>query len=248
MITVNNLHKSFGEVAAVKGVSFRALDGQITGLLGPNGAGKSTTLRMVYTATAPDEGSILIDEMDGVARPLDARRRLGVLPDSPGLYRKLTARQNIEYFARLHGLGRESVAARCEALIKDLGILDIADRLTEGFSQGQRIKTAIARALIHDPHNVVLDEPTNGMDVMSIRVLRSFLCQLREQGRCVIFSSHVMQEVERLCDQIVVISGGQSVAQCGPQSLKAATGRDDLEDAFIDTVERNHQALDGVPT
>ena len=233
MIEVKDLHKAFGEVSAVDGVTFTARDGQITGLLGPNGAGKTTTLRMLYTLMAPDRGQVLVDGIDAAADPLSVRRRLGVLPDARGLYKRLTARENVDYFARLQGLSEDELRTRREALIAALDMADIADRRTEGFSQGQRVKTAIARALIHDPRNVILDEPTNGLDVMATRALREFMHQLRAEGRCVLFSSHIMQEVGALCDRIVVIARGRVVADATPDELRRQTGESNLEEAFV---------------
>ncbi|WP_133000103.1 ATP-binding cassette domain-containing protein [Luteimonas arsenica] len=237
MIEVNDLHKSFkakaGPVHAVRGVGFTARDGEITGLLGPNGAGKTTTLRMLYTLMSPDRGSVRVDGMD-VARDATAvRRSLGVLPDARGVYKRLTARENIAYFGRLHGLDESTIAARVDELSRTLGMEDFLDRQTEGFSQGQRTKTAIARALVHAPRNVILDEPTNGLDVMTTRGLRGFLQQLRAQGHCVIFSSHIMQEVAALCDRIVIIAGGEVRAHGTPDELRAQSGEDNLEDAFV---------------
>ena len=233
MIEVRDLHKAFGAVKAVDGVGFAARDGQITGLLGPNGAGKTTTLRMLYTLMKPDRGQILVDGIDAAADPLAVRRQLGVLPDARGLYKRLTARENIDYFARLHGLPEDELAPRREALVQALEMQEFADRRTEGFSQGQRVKTAIARALIHDPRNVILDEPTNGLDVMATRALRQFMLKLKGEGRCVLFSSHIMQEVAALCDRIVVIAHGRVVADESPQALREQTGESNLEDAFV---------------
>ncbi|HUA79549.1 MAG TPA: ATP-binding cassette domain-containing protein [Dyella sp.] len=233
MIEVKDLRKYFGDVKAVDGVSFTARDGEITGLLGPNGAGKTTTLRMLYTLMQPDNGQVLVDGID-VARDAQAvRRQLGVLPDARGLYKRLTARENIDYFAHLQGMSDTLLRTRREHLIKALDMGDIADRRTEGFSQGQRVKTAIARALVHDPRNVILDEPTNGLDVMATRGLRQFMRHLKEEGRCVLFSSHIMQEVAALCDRIVVIAHGRVVADETPDALRAQTGEANLEDAFV---------------
>jgi len=233
MIEVKDLRKHFGAVKAVDGVSFKARDGEITGLLGPNGAGKTTTLRMLYTLMTPDQGQVLVDGID-VARDAKAvRRQLGVLPDARGLYKRLTARENIEYFARLQGMDEALIRTRRDKLIETLDMVDIADRRAEGFSQGQRVKTAIARALIHDPKNVILDEPTNGLDVMATRSLRQFMHRLKEEGRCVLFSSHIMQEVAALCDRIVVIAHGRVVADETPDALRAQTGEPNLEDAFV---------------
>ena len=236
MIEVRDLHKAFGKVKAVDGVSFRAADGQITGLLGPNGAGKTTSLRMLYTLMKPDSGQVLVDGIDANLDPQAVRRRLGVLPDSRGLYKRLTSRENIRYFGRLHGLDDALIAQRIEALATALEMGDIIDRRTEGFSQGQRVKTAIARALVHEPRNVILDEPTNGLDVMATRAMRRFLHQLRDEGRCVLFSSHIMQEVAALCDRIVIIARGQVVAEGTPDELREQTGESNLEDAFVKAI------------
>ncbi|AVP99717.1 ABC transporter [Ahniella affigens] len=233
MIQVSDLHKAFGSVKAVNGVSFRAEDGQITGLLGPNGAGKTTTLRMLYTLMKPDTGQVLVDQLDAQTETVAVRRKLGVLPDSRGLYKRLTARENIRYFAELQDVPDAEARPREQQLIEALGMDDIADRRTEGFSQGQRVKTAIARALIHNPRNVILDEPTNGLDVMSTRAMRKFLHQLKAEGRCVLFSSHIMQEVALLCDRIIIIAKGHVVAQGTPDELRAQTDESNLEDAFV---------------
>lgn len=240
MIEVQDLRKTFktkaGLVKAVDGVSFTARDGQITGLLGPNGAGKTTSLRMLYTLMKPDSGQVLVDGIDANLDPQAVRRRLGVLPDSRGLYKRLTSRENIRYFGRLHGLDDALIDQRTQALATALEMGDIIDRRTEGFSQGQRVKTAIARALVHDPRNVILDEPTNGLDVMATRAMRRFLHQLRDEGRCVLFSSHIMQEVAALCDRIVIIARGQVVAEGTPDELREQTGEANLEDAFVKAI------------
>ena len=240
MIIANDLHKSFktktGKVTAVDGVSFTARDGQITGLLGPNGAGKTTTMRMLYTLMTPDRGTVTVDGIDAARDPVAVRRALGVLPDARGVYKRLTARENIAYFGELHGLSSKQIAERTKALSDALDMGDILDRQTEGFSQGQRTKTAIARALVHDPRNVILDEPTNGLDVMTTRAMRGFLRQLREEGRCVIFSSHIMQEVAALCDRIVIIARGRVVAEGTADELRAQTGEANLEDAFVKAI------------
>ena len=240
MIQVDNLHKTFkaksGPVHAVRGVSFQAHDGEITGLLGPNGAGKTTTLRMLYTLMAPDQGQVRVDGIDIQVDATAVRQRLGVLPDARGVYKRLTARENIAYFGRLHGLDDARIAERTARMAETLGMQDFLDRRTEGFSQGQRTKTAIARALVHDPRNVILDEPTNGLDVMTTRGLREFLKQLRGEGRCVIFSSHIMQEVAALCDRIVVIAEGEVRAVGTPDELRARAGADNLEDAFVQLI------------
>jgi len=233
MIEVRDLHKAFGKVIAVGGATFSARDGEITGLLGPNGAGKTTTLRCLYTLMQPDRGQVLVDGIDAAADPVAVRRRLGVLPDARGLYKRLTARENIAYFGRLHGLEEATIRTRSDAAIAALGMADFADRRTEGFSQGQRVKTAIARALIHNPNNVILDEPTNGLDVMATRAMREFLKRLKNEGRCVLFSSHIMQEVAALCDRIIVIAKGKVVADASPDALRVQTDEANLEDAFV---------------
>ena len=240
MIIAEHLRKTFPgrgksreRVIAVDDVGFEARDGEITGLLGPNGAGKTTTLRMLYTLMRPESGRVLVDGRDVATDAEAARRALGVLPDARGVYKRLTARENIRYFGELHGMSREAIDARTAVLARALQMDDFLDRQTEGFSQGQRTKTAIARALVHDPGNVILDEPTNGLDVMTTRGLREFLRQLRGEGRCVIFSSHIMQEVAALCDRIVVIAHGRVVAQGSADALRAQTGYDNLEDAFV---------------
>jgi sodium transport system ATP-binding protein len=233
MLEARNLTKSFGNVSAVRGVSFSARDGQITGLLGPNGAGKSTTLRMFYTVLRADSGDAFIDGVSVTADPLAARRAIGVLSHGAGVYNHLTARENIVYFGELHGLSRADRDARAAELIETLDMQAFADRQAKGFSQGQRLKTALARALVHKPRNVLLDEPTNGLDVMAVRNLRKLLGTLRDAGHCVLFSSHVMQEVEQLCDDVVVIAGGQVVAAGAIADIRARAGNSQLEDAFV---------------
>jgi sodium transport system ATP-binding protein len=233
MIRIENLHKRFGEVRAVDGVSFTAADGAVTALLGPNGAGKTTTLRMLYTLMRPDEGRILVDDVDAEQDPEGARLRLGVLPDLSGLYPRLTAREHIEYFGELQGITGADLRRRTEHLLKLLDMTAIADRRAAGFSHGERTKTALARAIVHDPKNVLLDEPTNGLDVMSTRAVRDIIRRLKNEGHAVLFSSHVMQEVSALCDTIVVIARGKIVASGTPDDLRAQTGQQNLEDAFV---------------
>jgi sodium transport system ATP-binding protein len=233
VIRLDGVAKSFGEVRALAGISFEVPDGQITGLLGPNGAGKTTALRIVYGVLRADAGHARVDGIDMDTGRLEAQRLLGVFPHAQGLYARLTAREHILYFGRMHGLSGAGLARRANELISALGMEDIADRRTEGFSQGQRVKVALARALVHDPRNVVLDEPTNGLDVAATRQVRTLLRQLREQGRCILFSSHVMQEVSALCDRVVVIARGLVVAEGTPDDLRRQTGRESLEDAFV---------------
>jgi sodium transport system ATP-binding protein len=233
MIEAHKLRKQFGAVAALRDVSLRAPDGQITGLLGPNGAGKSTTLRILYTVLKPNSGDALIDGISAIRSPLEARKQIGVLSHGAGIYPNLTARENILYFGALHGMPRAEREARAADLIKLLEMEEFADRIAKGFSQGQKIKAALARAIIHRPRNVLLDEPTNGLDVMAVRTLRRLLKRLRDEGHCLLFSSHVMQEVAALCDEVIVIAHGTVVASGAPEAIRAQTGENTLEDAFV---------------
>ncbi|MEM6639910.1 MAG: ATP-binding cassette domain-containing protein [Pseudomonadota bacterium] len=236
MIEARGLAKSFGDVQAVHDVTFTAADGQITGLLGPNGAGKSTTLRMLYTVLAPDRGTALVDGIDVTSSPAEGRSRLGVFAHNPGVYPNLTTRENVRYFGRLCGMDEARIDERIDELAGFLEMGDILDRRTKGFSQGQRTKVALARCLVHAPDNIILDEPTNGLDVMSTRNLRGIIEQLRDAGKCVVFSSHIMQEVAALCDRIVIVNGGRVVAAGTPNDIRAQTGTDDLEESFVRTI------------
>jgi sodium transport system ATP-binding protein len=233
VIEASHLSKRFGAVEAAKDVSFVARDGEITGILGANGAGKSTCLRMVYGVLTPDSGDVRIDGSDIRGETSKARAHLGVLPHAAGLYGNLTARENIHYFGSLHRIDREGLRSRTAKLAGILDMESFLDRRAKGFSQGQRIKVALARALIHDPGNVVLDEPTNGLDVMAIRNLRALLQELKREGRCVLFSSHVMQEVGALCDRVVIIGHGRVLADATVQSLREGNGAGSLEEAFL---------------
>jgi sodium transport system ATP-binding protein len=241
MIVVDGIHKSFGQVRAVRGVSFDAPDGKITGLLGPNGAGKSTTLRILYTVLRPDLGSASIDGVDVVADSLAARQRIGALPHGAGLYPHLTARENIAYYAKLCGLDAAGIEARVDSIVDLLEIRDFADRRTRGFSQGQRTKVALARALVHDPQNIILDEPTNGLDVMATRSLRELILKLRNGGRCILFSSHVMQEVAALCDEVVIIDRGKVAASGHPEEIQSRFGGTNLEEAFVNVLGKEEE-------
>ncbi len=214
MIEVNNLHKSFSgakktKVKALNGLSFTAKDGEITGILGPNGAGKTTCLRTLYGLLKADEGSAIIDGIKVTEYPLEARARLGIFPDKFGLYERLTAYEQIDYFASIHGLQGKAKHQAIESIIEDLEMEALAHRKTQGFSQGQRMKVTLAQALVHKPKNFVLDEPTRGLDVMSTRVLRKSLAKYKEKGHCILFSSHVMQEVAALCDRVIIVSNGK---------------------------------------
>ena len=242
MIEVQALAKQFVQgrgrsrrvIDAVRAVSFTAADACITGLLGANGAGKTTTLRMVAGLVVPDAGRIRVDGIDVAAQPQRAQARLGVLSDARGLYPRLTARENITYYGRLHGLADGVAQARADGLAEMLDMQRLMDRRTEGFSQGERMKTALARALVHDPSHIILDEPTNGLDVLATRALREALRRLRdEQGKCIIFSTHIMQEVARLCDRVVVVAGGRTVADGSVPELLARTGQTDFEACFV---------------
>lgn len=233
MITLRGVQKRFGHVEAVRDVSFAADDGSVTGLLGPNGAGKTTSLRMLSGLMRPDSGAIAVDGLDVVADPIGAQRVMGLLPDSRGLYPRLTAREHIRYFGELRGLRGALLTERTHRLLDRLGLTPLADRRVAGFSQGERTKVALARALIHDPCNVVLDEPTNGLDIMSTRAVRELVRDLKREGRCVLFSSHIMQEVSALCDRIVVIAQGTVVADGTPDALRRQADRTDLEEAFV---------------
>jgi sodium transport system ATP-binding protein len=233
VIEIQGLRKSFGSVEAVRDVTFRAGDGHVVGLLGPNGAGKTTTLRMLSGLMRPEAGTIHVDTADVVADPIGAQTHMGLLPDSRGLYPRLTPIEHIEYFGRLHGISGAVLAARTKDLVERLGLTDVANRRVAGFSQGERTKVALARALVHQPRNVILDEPTNGLDVMSTRAMREVIRGLRRDGCCVLFSSHIMQEVSALCDRIVVIAQGRVVADGTSDELRSLTGRDNLEDAFV---------------
>jgi len=233
VIEATALCKRFGAVEAAAQVSFTALDGEITGLLGPNGAGKSTCLRMLYGVLTPDSGSACIDGIDIRGETSAARARLGVLPHATGLYDNLTARENIDYFGSLQGMGRERLRRRTAELAHSLGMENFIERRVKGFSQGQRIKVALARALVHEPGNFILDEPTNGLDVMAIRNLRDMLHALKSQGRCILFSSHVMQEVAALCDRVVIIGHGRVLAHDTPRAIRERSGARTLEEAFL---------------
>ena len=249
MIRIENLAKRFVSAAtafsiskrpherfvdAVRDVSFQALDGHITGLLGPNGAGKTTSLRMLAGLISPDAGRMTVDGIDVAQRPREALARMGVLSDARGLYPRLSARENIVYYGRLHGMSAAAAAARVQVLAQMLDMHTLLDRRTEGFSQGERMKTALARALIHDPPNIILDEPTNGLDVLATRSLREALRRLRDdEGKCIVFSTHIMQEVERLCDHVVVVAQGRTVASGTVAELSAQVGETDFEETFV---------------
>ncbi len=234
MIEVRDLRKTFRSVTALDGIDFVARDGQVTGLIGPNGAGKTTALRILYTVMRPDSGSARVDGFDSVTARRAVQQRIGVLPDTRGLYPRLTAREHIRYFGRLHGLAGAELNQRIEGLIEALGMEDFADRRAKGFSKGQTRKVAIARALVHRPDNLLLDEPTNGLDIASSRAVHRMIQELRDDGRCVLFCSHIMQEVADICDHLVVLAEGRVAAAGSLQELRQLSDRDKLEDVFLE--------------
>lgn len=233
MIEVKQLSKTFADVTALDSLSFTAPDGQITGLLGPNGAGKTTCLRIVYGLLQAQHGQALINGIDANQTPIKARQQIGIFPDKFGLYERLNAREQISYFAQLHGLRGTALTTAVDGVIKQLEIGNLAERKMTGFSQGQRMKVALAQALVHDPKHLILDEPSRGLDVMSTRILRDILRQQRAKGTCILFSSHVMQEVAALCDRVVVMAKGKVAAQGTPDELCEMTGETALEEAFV---------------
>ena len=233
MIRVEHLAKSFGAVVAVSSVSFTAEDGEITTLLGANGSGKTTTLRAVAGLLKADGGSVFVDGVAVADDPLAAQARLGVFPDNFGLYTRLTAREHLRYFAELHGMQGTTLDEAVEYVAAQLRMRDILDRRTEGFSQGQRMKVALGRAIIHRPKNIIFDEPSRGLDVISVRLLRRILLDLRAAGHCVLLSSHVMAEVHRLSDRVVIMSEGRVCAEGTPDALIDLSGEDNLEEAFV---------------
>ena len=237
MIEVDAIKKKFGDVEAVRNVSFKAQNGQVTGLLGPNGAGKSTTLRILYGLFAADSGSAKVDGIDTRTNRIAAQKIMGIMPDARGLYVRLTAREHIKYFGRLHGMSEQRLEVRTEELLGLLDMQNIADRKVEGFSQGERTKVCLARALVHEPANVILDEPTNGLDVMTTRAVRELITELKRQNIAVLFSSHLMHEVARLCDEIIIVASGAVVATGSAEQISAFAQEENLEDAFIKLVE-----------
>ena len=245
MIAATHLAKRFGAVRAVRDVSFSAPDGVITGLLGANGAGKTTTLRMLYGLSLPDSGSVCVDEIDVKDHPRDAQQRLGVLPDATGLSPRLTAREHIRYFGELQGMRGAVLEARISELVEKLDMAGIADRRAQGFSHGERAKVAIARAVVHDPKNVLLDEPTNGLDLRAMRAMRALVRELREVGKCVLFSTHVTQEIAALCDRVVVIAQGRVVVEGSLDELRNLAKTLDLEEALLWAMEQGEAQSQG---
>ncbi len=233
MISVENISKSYGDVQAVKGMTFQAKDSQITTLLGANGSGKTTTLRSISGLLKADGGSVKVNGIDVKGDAIEAQKHLGVFPDSFGLYTRLTTREHMEYFAELHGLRGDKLEAAIQEVSERLNLEDILERRTEGFSQGQRMKVALSRAILHKPQNIVLDEPTRGLDVMNIRLLRHILQELKDAGHCVLLSSHVMAEVEILSDHVVMMADGVVCAEGSPDELVRRAGQPNLEEAFV---------------
>ena len=238
MIEITGLSKAFGRVQAVAGLTLSAGDGQITGLIGPNGAGKSTTFRVAFGLIRPDAGRVAVDGHDMVSDRIEAQRRIGALPDVRGLYPRLTAREHIRYFGNLHGLSGPGLETRIDRLVELLEMEGFADRRARGFSRGQELKVALGRALVHEPANLILDEPTNGLDVVSTRAVRRLLRGMRDAGHCILLSSHLMAEVGVLCDRLAVIDRGRVVASGTPGELRAWTGCDDMEEVFMEALAR----------
>lgn len=236
MIIVKDVRKRFGQIQALENVAFTARDGQTTALLGPNGAGKTTLLRILVGLLQRDGGMVSVDGVDPARDPMRVRKNIGFLTDQFGLYERLTTREHLMYFAQLHGLDTSTIRKRVDEVVGLLAMEDIVDRRAKGFSQGQRIKVALARTLLHRPRHFLLDEPSRGLDVMSTRALRRVLGTLREEGSCIIMATHVMQEVTHLCDDVIVIAKGRTVAQGSPQALCEQTGIANLEDAFVSLV------------
>ena len=232
MVEVTDLHMHFGAVRALTGVSFVARDGAITGLLGANGAGKTTTLNIISGLCEPMHGSVAVDGRPA-GDPFDRRRHVGALLDDKGLYPRLTARENVAYYGALRGFSGGELTRRVQRALAAVGIESLADRRTHGFSQGERMKVALARAIVHEPRNLILDEPTNGLDVPSARAFKNTLSRMREHGVCIVFSSHLIHDVSALCDSVVIISRGCTVAQGEPEDLCRRTRRRTLEEAFL---------------
>jgi sodium transport system ATP-binding protein len=238
MIEIRNLRKAFGAVKAVNGLSLIAEDGRVTGLIGPNGAGKTTAFRTVYGLLFPDSGAVRVDGIDVAADRLAAQRRLGALPDVRGLYPRLSGREHIRYYGALQGLNGAELERRIEALIERLGMAEFVDRRARGYSRGEQLKVALGRALVHRPHNLILDEPTNGLDVVSSRAVRGVISELRDRGHCILLSSHIMAEVAALCDYLLIVSEGAVIAEGTPDELRRRFTAHDLEDVFVATVSQ----------
>ncbi len=241
MIEIRNLHKAFGSVKAVNGMSLMADDGRITGLIGPNGAGKTTAFRAVYGLLNPDTGTVRVDGIDVGEDRLGAQRRLGVLPDVRGLYLRLSGREHVRYYGSLQGLSGSDLEERIKILVQRLGMEEFADRRAKGYSRGQELKVALGRALVHRPHNLILDEPTNGLDVVSSRAVRALITELRDQGHCVLLSSHIMAEVSALCDYLIIMADGAVISEGTPDELRRRFTAHDLEDVFVASISQSSE-------
>jgi len=235
MIIVKELQKNFGKIDAVRNLNFRAEDGKITGIVGHNGAGKTTTFRCLAGLLRPDGGQILVDDWDVKTARIEVQKRIGVLPDAKGLYPRLTAREHIRYFAKLYGLDDEEIEMREMILIDRLGMHGFADRRAQGFSRGQRLKVALAQALVHNPQNVIFDEPTNGLDVTGIKAVHDLILELKDLGNCIVISSHIISEIAKLCDHIVIVAEGRDIMSGSAAKLKRQSGHDNLETLFLET-------------
>lgn len=233
MISISGLSKKFGSQVVLNAINCEFHDGEIVGMLGVNGAGKTTLMRIIYGLMLADQGDVVIDGVSVSADPVHARQAIGVLPDDGGLYLRLSARENIQYFGRLSGLEDTVIDQRINRLVEKFSMQDFIDRRTEGFSLGQRMKTRLARAIIHEPKHILLDEPTNGLDVLSTRAVREHLRLLKNEGRSVIFSSHLMYEVSGLCDRVIVLHQGQLVASGTVEEVIAKGQAKNLEEAFV---------------
>jgi sodium transport system ATP-binding protein len=244
VIEVKNLDKFFADIHAVDGLSFEARDGEILGLIGHNGAGKTTTFRIIAGLLRPDAGCTIVDGFNCQSHRLEAQRRLGILPDVRGLYPRLTGREHILYYGRLHGLESEALERRADELMDRLGMADFAHRRCKGYSRGQELKVALARALVHEPHNMIFDEPTNGLDVTSSRSVHDLIREMRDQGRSIIISSHIMSEVSALCDRLVIMADGALLMHGSPEELLRRTGRATLEDIFLATSATGKEAAE----
>ncbi len=245
MIVMDNLTKHFDAVQALDGLSLTAKDGQVTGLIGPNGAGKTTAFRIVYGLLIADQGRALVDNVDVAENRMMAQCQLGVMPDVRGLYPRLTAREHIRYFGQLHGSNGQDLEADIEDLVNRLGMTEFADRPAKGFSRGQELKVALGRAMVHRPKNLILDEPTNGLDVMSSRAVRELIGEMKAEGHCILISSHIMSEVSALCDHLVIVANGRKVAEGSPNELRDVAGEKDLEDVFVNILATHEpQALE----
>jgi len=234
-VRIDRLEKTLGSNHVLRGISLEARPGEIFGLLGPNGAGKTTTLRVICTLLAPDAGSVEVLGFDTRTAPEEVRRRVGVVTAEFGVYPRLSARENIAYFAELSGVLDGELDRRVDAVIERLDMRSFARQRAESLSSGQKQKVAIARAIVHDPPVLMFDEPTSNLDVLASREVREFMVESRGRGKCVIFSTHVLHDAERLCDRVTIIHQGRVVTSGPTAEVRGA--RQDLEDAFLDLVE-----------